>query len=115
MIPQQNCICSCVHLTNSLALQQSLFRKGLTLEELATLLVDLGALYAINMDGGGSSTMVTPSDDHNHDSAAAAVAANGRRHYTVINRPTCLDLPFPHCQRAVSTVLCVSENATTET
>ena len=40
----------------------SLSRKGLTLEELADLLVDLGAEYAINMDGGGSSTMVMPSN-----------------------------------------------------
>ena len=89
----------------------------MTLEELADLLVDLGAVYAINMDGGGSSTMVMPSDSvtlataTNRDSVTAT-AANGHRNYAVVNHPTCLDISFPHCQRAVSTVLCVSTNGT---
>jgi len=103
--------------------QHCLFKKGLSLEELADLLVDLGAVYAINMDGGGSSTIVMPSvvanlnatkDDYATTTATAnaTVTTGHRKNYAVINRPTCLDIPFPHCQRAVSTVLCVSTNAT---
>ena len=82
----------------------SLFQKGLTLQELADLLVDLGALYAINMDGGGSSTMVMP-----YDFFASASSTYGKDNYGVINRPTCLDISFPLCERAVSTALCVSK------
>ncbi|KAG7373071.1 exopolysaccharide biosynthesis protein [Nitzschia inconspicua] len=62
---------------------------GPTLEELATMMVDHGAMFAVNMDGGRSSTLVygrTP---------------------RVINRPTCVDLPFPSCQRKVATVHCI--------
>lgn len=106
-----------------LSLSNSLYKKGLSLEELADLLVDLGAVYAINMDGGGSSTIVMPSvvanlnatkDDYATTTATAnaTVTTGHRKNYAVINRPTCLDIPFPHCQRAVSTVLCVSTNAT---
>jgi hypothetical protein len=69
-------------LTSSLRNQH----RGLTLEDLGQLLVELGASYAINMDGGGSSTMV--------------------RDLQVINRPTCLDIPLV-CQRPVATVMCV--------
>jgi exopolysaccharide biosynthesis protein len=61
--------------------------RGLALEELGQLLVELGASYAINMDGGGSSTMV-------YD-------------LQVISRPTCLDIPLV-CQRPVATVMCIS-------
>ena len=89
----------------------SVFRKGLTLEELANLLVDLGVIYAVNMDGGGSSTMVMPYDFVASENASITFSSSthGRHNYGVINRPTCLDLPFPLCQRAVSTVLCVSK------
>ena len=38
--------------------ERSFHRKGLTLQELAQLLLDHGIQYAVNMDGGGSSTMV---------------------------------------------------------
>ena len=79
-------------------------------------------MYAINMDGGGSSTIVMSSVVANltaakHDCATATTTvdvnvATGHWDYAVINRPTCLDLPFPHCQRAVSTVLCLSTNRT---
>ena len=69
-------------------------KRGLTLEDLAQLLVhDVGAKYAINMDGGGSSTMV-----------------RGTKH--VVNRPTCIDIPIK-CQRPVATVICVSSRITT--
>mmetsp|Transcript_21615 Transcript_21615/g.47218 ORF Transcript_21615/g.47218 Transcript_21615/m.47218 type:complete len:435 (+) Transcript_21615:306-1610(+) len=91
-------------------------RKGLALEELANLLVELGAIYAINMDGGGSSTMVMPSSSTYYVDATFNTSRNraikGHTNFTVINSPTCLDLPFPHCQRAVATVLCVSSKRT---
>ena len=103
----------------------SLRRKGLTLEELADLLLAHGAIYAINMDGGGSSTMVmspppssSESKDKDKDTLESSNTtatntndnSNGNHDYAVINHPTCLDLPFPHCQRPVATVLCVSSN-----
>jgi hypothetical protein len=67
--------------------------RGVTLEELAALMVDQGgAWFAINMDGGGSSTLVDGRDGLSP---------------RVINRPTCLDLPFPSCQRKVATVHCL--------
>ena len=78
--------------------------------------MDLGAVYAINMDGGGSSTMVMPFDyaalgTATNNYSIATIATDLHHRYDVINRPTCLDLPFPHCQRAIATVLCVSTNA----
>ena len=48
----------------------------------------------------------------NNSSIATTTGINGHQKYMVVNRPTCLDLPFPLCQRAVSTVLCVSTNRT---
>ena len=60
---------------------------GVTLEEIGSILVDLGAWYAINLDGGGSSTMVVD--------------------MKVANQPSCLDVPFIVCQRPVATVVCV--------
>eukprot|EP00536_Pseudo-nitzschia_multiseries_P005798 jgi/Psemu1/238814/estExt_Genewise1.C_1160004 len=102
--------------------EHCLRRKGLTLDELADLLVRLGAVYAVNMDGGGSSTMAMPSSPillrDNAQSNGKTTPDNGfasgstEEHddYDVINRPTCLDLPFPHCQRPVATVLCVSSS-----
>jgi hypothetical protein len=67
----------------------SLWNRGFTLEELAQALVtNVGARYAINMDGGGSSTMVYEE--------------------RVVNRPTCLDIPIVVCQRPIATVMCVS-------
>jgi exopolysaccharide biosynthesis protein len=68
----------------------SVYPRGSTLEELAALLLEHGARFAMNMDGGGSSTMVYEKN-------------------RVMNRPTCLDIPFPSCQRSVATVLCVSK------
>lgn len=81
------------------------------MDELANLLVDLGVIYAVNMDGGGSSTMVMPYDFFASENASTSFTSgtHGRHNYGVVNRPTCLDLPFPLCQRAVSTVLCVSK------
>ncbi len=39
--------------------RQAGYSQGATLVELAELLIEKGAFYAMNMDGGGSSTMVT--------------------------------------------------------
>lgn len=61
----------------------------MTLEELSLLLVENGARYAINLDGGGSSTMLY--------------------HYKEVNRPTCLDVPLV-CERKVASVICLSSS-----
>ena len=62
--------------------------QGLTLVQLADAMLDLGALHAINLDGGGSS----------------ATAVNG----TVLDFPTDTDsFSRAYNERAVSTVVCV--------
>lgn len=38
--------------------RQSAFAEGLGLDELATMMIELGAYHAVNLDGGGSTTMV---------------------------------------------------------
>jgi exopolysaccharide biosynthesis protein len=43
--------------------RQPLYSEGATLQELAEILADLGAQYAMNLDGGGSSTMVIAGED----------------------------------------------------
>jgi len=60
--------------------------KGLTLQEIATFLIDLGAWHAINLDGGSSSTFVLDGE--------------------IINRPTCLDVELT-CERPVATCVCL--------
>jgi exopolysaccharide biosynthesis protein len=67
--------------------QRCLFFQGPTLTEMANLMIArMGAVYAINMDGGGSSVLVE----------------KGR----VKSHPTCLDLPL-QCERPVATVMCI--------
>ncbi|GAB1597853.1 N-acetylglucosamine-1-phosphodiester alpha-N-acetylglucosaminidase-like isoform X1 [Argonauta hians] len=65
-------------------------KQGVNLYELAGILKDLGAVNAINLDGGGSATLVM----------------NG----TLVNQPSdmCSDKKF-RCPRNVSTILCVHE------
>jgi len=83
--------------------------KGLTVEELANLLLDHGVVFAINMDGGGSSTMVMPKNGSIKSPILNNNNDNSQINYMVVNQPTCLDIPLPyHCQRPVATVLCVS-------
>jgi len=60
--------------------------KGPTLYEIAEILVSVGAIHAINLDGGGSSTMVMDEK--------------------LVNVPTCNDVPIK-CQRPIATVACV--------
>lgn len=43
--------------------RQPFYSEGLTLAELARLMISLGAQYAMNLDGGGSSTMVVEGGD----------------------------------------------------
>lgn len=43
--------------------RQPLYSEGMTLAELAELMVSLGAQYAMNLDGGGSSTLVVEGSD----------------------------------------------------
>lgn len=60
---------------------------GLTLNQLAEWMLLLGAVYAINLDGGGSSVTVV----------------NG----TIVDAPRCTDLPTVVCERSVTTAVCV--------
>lgn len=43
--------------------RQPLYSEGITLSELADLMIELGAHYAMNLDGGGSSTLVVRGAD----------------------------------------------------
>ena len=43
--------------------RQPFYSEGITLNELADLMITLGAQYAMNLDGGGSSTMVVAGKD----------------------------------------------------
>jgi len=43
--------------------RQPFYSEGITLQELANLMISLGAYYAMNLDGGGSSTMVVEGKD----------------------------------------------------
>ncbi len=43
--------------------RQPFYSEGITLDELAHLMISLGAQYAMNLDGGGSSTMVVAGRD----------------------------------------------------
>jgi len=60
--------------------------KGPTMQDISQMMVNLGASYAVNLDGGGSSTSVV----------------NG----TLVNHPTCVDVILK-CQRKVTSVVCV--------
>ncbi|HEX2697354.1 MAG TPA: phosphodiester glycosidase family protein, partial [Anaerolineales bacterium] len=43
--------------------RQPFYSEGITLQELANLMISIGAAYAMNLDGGGSSTMVVEGAD----------------------------------------------------
>ena len=58
------------------------------MSELAIAFASLGAVEAVNLDGGGST--------------AAWMAGEG-----VVDRPTCDDNIVHECERAVATVVCV--------
>lgn len=63
--------------------------RGMLMSELAQAMADLGARYAVNLDGGGST----------------ATWMEGKGY---INRPTCLDSVVPVCDRAVANIVCVT-------
>jgi exopolysaccharide biosynthesis protein len=67
------------------------FKDGLTTAQLGTWMASLGAVWAINLDGGGSSTVAYP---------------NGE----LWSRPTCIDIPWPVCERAVTTITCITSS-----
>uniref|UniRef100_A0A7S0A6V4 Phosphodiester glycosidase domain-containing protein n=1 Tax=Pyrodinium bahamense TaxID=73915 RepID=A0A7S0A6V4_9DINO len=70
-------------------------KRGLNMFQLADLLIENGAVHAINLDGGGSSAM-----------ARDGVLIN----YPSDMRPPSCDASGKHqCERPVSTVLCVHE------
>lgn len=66
---------------------------GLTMQQTAEWMIELGMLHAINLDGGGSSVSWWPANSGNND-----VGVQGC--------PTCIDIPFC-CERSVETMLCV--------
>lgn len=70
------------------------FRRGIDLNTMAKLLISLGAVNAINLDGGGSSTATK-------DSSCVNMPTDG------CTGPVSNDI-F-HCERAVSTIVCVSD------
>lgn len=61
--------------------------QGVDLYEFAEIFMDLGAVEAINVDGGGSSDAVL----------------DGR----IWSRPTCQDTPTPICEREVTSITCI--------
>ena len=69
--------------------------KGMTMKQLADFMASpaVGAVHAVNLDGGGSSTFVRKD------------AATGKE--VVVNWPTCVDINFK-CERSVATIMCVA-------
>ena len=69
--------------------------KGMTMKQLADFMASpaVGAVHAVNLDGGGSSTFVRKDD------------ATGKE--VVVNWPTCVDINFK-CERSVATIMCVA-------
>ena len=96
---------------------------------MAELMVAAGAWSAIELDGGGSSTTVMflpfaktsslrvhgfvfpdsfdPALCHNTllPALSPAQVFEGR----LMNHPTCVDLPFPECERHVNSAVCILE------
>ena len=77
---------------------------GMTLPEAADLMIALGAVEAVNLDGGGSTTFVAHGVMVNHPSTQV-VFRDGR---TIVDgTPTRADLVLAHLQRPVTTALAV--------
>jgi hypothetical protein len=86
----------------------SLHKRGPTLVEIADLLIEQGAQYGINMDGGGSSTMVMYHHHHIFQDIDDDVNHVDTYHnYDVINHPTCLDVLGVKCERRIVSVVCM--------
>jgi exopolysaccharide biosynthesis protein len=65
--------------------------RGMNITELGNAMVSLGAIAALNLDGGGSTT----------------TWMNGK----LVDRPTCNDTVFPSCMRNVANIVCVAPGA----
>lgn len=61
--------------------------RGMNITELGEAFVSLGAVTAINLDGGGSTTAWMDGE--------------------YLDRPTCIDNVFPECERKVANIVCV--------
>jgi hypothetical protein len=97
-------------------------RAGMTIREAARLMVHLGAVEAMNLDGGGSTTFVTrgtvrnsPSDGHQRGVAVALAVVRATRD-AVVPRPTnlshiALPAPSPRLARAREPVRIVERPA----
>ena len=73
--------------------------NGLTISELGKAFQSLGAVYALNLDGGGSTTTwELANESHADDSVEGG-------HY--VNHPTCNDTLWPECERTVASVVCI--------
>jgi N-acetylglucosamine-1-phosphodiester alpha-N-acetylglucosaminidase len=68
-------------------LEDSSTYRGMNLTELGVAFAALGAVTALNLDGGGSTV----------------AWMNG----SFVDRPTCEDTVFPECERAVASIVCV--------
>ncbi|MBW3536424.1 MAG: phosphodiester glycosidase family protein [Actinobacteria bacterium] len=77
---------------------------GMTLPEAADLMVALGAVEAVNLDGGGSTTFVAHGVMVNHPSNQL-IYRNGR--VVMDGTPTRHDLVLAHLERSVTTALAV--------
>lgn len=78
------------------------FSMGMDLPSLAQLLVDLGAVEALNLDGGGSTTMVVRGSVVNRPSDRLVRRATRE---TVVRAPAPDDPVVGHVERPVSTAL----------
>lgn len=63
--------------------------RGMTINELGQHFLDLGAITALNLDGGGSTSTFY----------------NGE----TINHTTCADYLIPNCERKVSNIICIKQ------
>jgi hypothetical protein len=71
-------------------------KRGLNMYEIADLLIDHGAVHAVNLDGGGSSAMARDGVLINYPSD--------------MRPPSCYASGLYQCERPVSTILCVHED-----
>jgi N-acetylglucosamine-1-phosphodiester alpha-N-acetylglucosaminidase len=64
--------------------------RGMNITELGQTFAELGAVAAVNLDGGGSTTTWSSEDGGMY-----------------VNRPTCMDVIVPQCERPVANIICV--------
>jgi hypothetical protein len=81
---------------------------------MAELMVAAGAWSAIELDGGGSSTTVTHLSRFKYRKGLTSASAPALTLVQVfegrlVNHPTCIDKPFPQCERHVNSAVCILE------